>query len=142
MEFKNIAARISGRTDYQAMKQYRHHLKGNTYRHSLKVAYLCYLHYKKHGGKDLMKLIRGALLHDFYLYDCHARPRPHRFHLLRHPRIALRNAQAAFPELDATERDIILHHMFPLTPIPPRTREGWIVCIYDKIAAISDLIDG
>ncbi len=30
------------------------------------------------------------------------------------------------------------HHMFPLTLIPPTTKEGWLICIFDKVAAKSD----
>jgi uncharacterized protein len=36
------------------------------------------------------------------------------------------------------EEDMILRHMFPLTPVPPRTKAGWLLCLYDKIAALSD----
>ena len=34
------------------------------------------------------------------------------------------------------EQDAILHHMFPMNPIPPRYKEGVIVCIVDKICAV------
>ena len=30
------------------------------------------------------------------------------------------------------------HHMFSLTPMPPTTIAGWLICFYDKVAAISD----
>ena len=33
------------------------------------------------------------------------------------------------------EQDIIKHHMFPLTPCPPKTKEGWIVSISDKLCS-------
>lgn len=30
--------------------------------------------------------------------------------------------------------------MFPLTPIPPQTKAGWLLCFYDKVAAVSDYL--
>ena len=36
------------------------------------------------------------------------------------------------------EQDMILRHMFPLIPIPPKTAAGWLLCFYDKVAALSD----
>ncbi len=84
---------------------------------------------------DESSLVRGALLHDYYLYDWHDKSaRPH-LHGYVHPGIALRNAMQDF-ELNETEQDIIKHHMFPLTPVPPRTKEGWIVTLADKFCSL------
>jgi hypothetical protein len=30
--------------------------------------------------------------------------------------------------------------MFPLIPSPPRTVAGWLLCLYDKIAAVRDYL--
>lgn len=60
-------------------------------------------------------------------------------HGVKHPRVALENANLHFSDLTKVEADIIKHHMFPLTLVPPRTRAGWLVCFYDKVATISDL---
>ena len=84
---------------------------------------------------DESSLVRGALLHDYSLYDWHDKSaRPH-LHGYVHPGIALRNAMQDF-ELNETEQDIIKHHMFPLTPVPPRTKEGWIVTLADKFCSL------
>lgn len=123
------------------MKHHRHHVKSNTFDHSIKVAYLCYRHHKRfHSKMNLEELIRGALLHDYYLYDWHEKDPSHRFHGFTHPKRALTNALRQYPNLTKTERDMIRHHMFPLTPIPPKTKGGWLICFYDKIAAISDYL--
>ena len=46
------------------------HGKINIYVHSLRVAYICYYWVKKyHLHVDEKALIRGALLHDYFLYD-------------------------------------------------------------------------
>ena len=128
------------------MQQYKHHLNGNTYEHSIKVAYLCYWHYKRHKSKvDPKELIRGALLHDYFLYDRHDKSNPEHIcgliHGFTHSKRALENALKAYPDLTKTEQDMIKRHMFPLTPIPPKTKCGWLVCFYDKVAAIFDYCD-
>ena len=89
---------------------------------------------------DEHSLIRGALLHDYYLYDWHKKDHPHpHLHGFFHPSIALKNASAII-NLNKTEKDIIKHHMFPLTPCPPQTKEGWIVSISDKLCSIYETL--
>lgn len=82
-------------------------------------------------------LLRGALLHDYFLYDWHTPGAAQGLHGLTHPKAALKNAQEDF-DLTATEEDIILHHMFPLTPCPPASQEGWLVCLADKYCALKE----
>ena len=126
---------------FRAMRKYRHHVKGSVYDHTLKAAYLCYRHHKRFGGKiPLDEFVRGAMLHDYYLYDWHDRLSGHRLHCFTHPRTALHNALTDYPTLTAAQQDMILRHMFPLIPSPPRTAAGWLLCLYDKIAAISDYL--
>lgn len=126
-------------SEYCAMKNYKHHIKGSVFDHSVKVAFLCYKHHKRFGTKiNLEEFVRGALLHDYYLYDWHDKSSPHKFHGFTHPRCALNNALEKYPDLTETEQDMILRHMFPLTPIPPHTKAGWLLCFYDKAAAVSD----
>ena len=139
-EFRELIRDIVTTREFRAMREYRHHIKGSVYDHSVKVAYLCYLHYKRHGGPgELRELVRGALLHDFYLYDWHDRLPGHRLHLFTHPQEALRNAKRHYPDLTPRETDMIRNHMFPITPHTlPRTAAGWLICFYDKVAALSD----
>ena len=40
------------------------------------------------------------------------------------------------------EEDIILHHMFPLVPIPPHTKEAWIVTTCDKACSTAETLTG
>lgn len=84
-------------------------------------------------------LIRGALLHDYFLYDWHEKDRSHSLHGFRHPGKAVKNAGEDF-RLSKREQNIILRHMFPLTVIPPACREAWIVCIADKICAVAETL--
>ncbi len=86
---------------------------------------------------DKRALIRGALLHDYFLYDWHEKRKGHNIHGFTHPYKALKNADKDF-NLSDIERNIILRHMFPLTPIPPMCREAWIVCIADKYCSTKE----
>ncbi|MBQ8162975.1 MAG: phosphohydrolase [Clostridia bacterium] len=139
LDFYRLIWDIVKTEEFQKMKKFKHHIKSNVYRHSIKVAYLCYKHHKRfHTKTDLKELVRGALLHDYYLYDWHDKLPENRFHGFTHPKKALKNALRVYPDLSSKEQDMIKRHMFPLTVIPPKTKPGWIVCFYDKVAALSD----
>lgn len=79
------------------------------------------------------ELIRGALLHDYFLYDWHSPEHipVYRLHGFFHPGVAYRNASKEY-ELTDREADIIRKHMWPLTIVPPMCREAWIVTTADK----------
>ena len=85
------------------------------------------------------ELARGALLHDYFLYDWHVgeKIKPWKLHGFYHPGIALRNAKKEY-ELTDREQDIIRKHMWPLTIVPPTCREGWIVTCADKWCSIME----
>lgn len=87
------------------------------------------------------ELIRGALLHDYFLYDWHDPNNGHRLHGFSHPFTALRNAEENYALTDR-EQNVIVRHMFPLVPVPPTCREAWVVCIADKIVALRETISG
>lgn len=138
-EFYILIREIIKSDDFQKMKDYRHHVKKSVFDHSVKVAWLCYRHAKRHGTRtDIRRFVRGALLHDFYLYDWHDKLPEYKHHGIMHPRRALKNAMERYGDLETFEVDMIRRHMFPLTITPPKTREGWLICFYDKIAAVSD----
>lgn len=83
----------------------------------------------------LPEVRRAALLHDYFLYDWHDAASVARLHGFTHPGAALRNAYADFPDLTPREADAIACHMFPLTPVPPRSAVGWLVTVADKLCA-------
>ena len=90
---------------------------------------------------DRASLLRGALLHDYFLYDWHDPQNGHRLHGFSHPYMACRNAEVDF-DLTPCERNIIRHHMFPFVPVPPTCREAWIVCMADKWCALRETVAG
>ncbi len=96
---------------------------------------------QRHGiGCDERSLVRGALLHDYFLYDWHDKNACEGLHGFSHAAQALRNAERDF-DLSPRERDIILKHMFPLNlTAVPRCREAWIVTIADKICSTKETV--
>ena len=88
------------------------------------------------------ELVRGALLHDYFLYDWHTRKSAKRLkelHGFSHPEIALRNAGRDY-RLTPCEREIIRKHMWPLTVVPPMCREAWIVTAADKYCSLLETL--
>jgi len=107
----------------QYEKTLPHHGEVTCYDHSVSVAWLStrlaeHFHY----NVDMKSLVRGALLHDYYLYDWHAANDGHHLHGFYHAKRALRNAESDF-SLSDIERDIIAKHMFPLNPQLPQYRK-------------------
>jgi len=144
MEFSAIIMDILEHEDVRKLDQISHHGK-SILNHSLKVSYLSW----KWGRRlhwDTRSLARGGLLHDFFLYDwSRVSLHPdrkfyeiHKMHGFTHPLTALNNASERF-RLNKVERDIIRRHMFPLTLIPPRYKESWLVMIVDKIVALGEI---
>jgi uncharacterized protein len=108
----------------------------STFAHSISVAYYSLYFVQKHKTKnvDISSMIRGALLHDYFLYDWHVHARWHKLHGFRHPHWALENARKEY-KLNKKEEDIILKHMFPITVRFPKYRESFIVDWADKVCA-------
>lgn len=86
---------------------------------------------------DTRALVRGALLHDYFLYDWHDPDPSHRLHGFRHAGFALRNAGRDF-SLGPIERNMIASHMFPMNPVLPRFRESLLLCLADKICSFCE----
>ena len=126
----------------QVMKNFIQHGETTVFEHcvavakySLLMAYFLERTLKIDIDKD--SLVRGALLHDYFLYDWHVKDQAARFHGFRHPAIAKENAERDF-DLNDIEKDIIAKHMFPLTPFLPMHRESFIVSLADKWCALAE----
>ena len=114
----------------------------SVYDHSLMVAVMCIeIAARCKIGADMRALVRGALLHDYFLYDWHEADKSHRFHGFIHAGRALSNAEKDF-ELSDIERNMIKSHMFPLNPVLPRYWESVILCVADKICAARETGSG
>jgi uncharacterized membrane protein len=119
----------------RSMADIRHH-QASVLDHSLVISQASW-YLADAFGLDKVSCARGALLHDFFLYDWRKEKHPH--HAIRHAGIALENAQMCF-DLNEVEKDIILTHMWPLSKTFYRYRESLLVSMIDKIASSKDLI--
>ena len=139
VELLRVYARATLNTEkVQSMRGYLQHGDTTTLDHAIAVAYYSLMLDRKWNlNCDKSSLVRGALLHDYFLYDWHQPHKEYGLHGFTHPFTALRNAVQDF-NLNAVERNIIARHMFPLVPIPPRYRESMIVCLADKFCSLNE----
>jgi len=153
-EDENWAARESYRTDeeymacvrdimenpvFLSMDNYYQHGHTTCKEHCIRVSYLSYRLCRKYGW-DYRETARAALLHDLFLYDwhTHARETGEYFHGFTHPRTAMENAERYF-QVTEKEKNMILRHMWPLTPIPPRYKEGYTIIYADKFCGLAEV---
>lgn len=140
-EFQELADPVLAAGRVGQMASFIQHGTTTTLDHVQGVAWCAFrLARRLHLNCNEQALVRGALLHDYYLYDWHDPQHP-RMHGFRHPAHALVNAEQDF-DLSNRERDIIAHHMWPLTLMPPRHREAWLVCIADKLVSSHETVAG
>lgn len=122
---------------FRREQKYMQHGTTSTYTHSLAVCYMALMIAGRMPDEklNLQSLVRGCLLHDYFLYDWHERDASHRLHGFTHARRAMENAIRDF-SVSPLEARMIRSHMFPLnlTRIPT-SREAWILCLADKICA-------
>ena len=123
----------------QAEKSFIQHGDISCFEHSVNVAETSLKLAEYFSVKvDERALVRGALLHDYFLYDWHMSG--HRLHGFHHAKKALENAKRDF-HLNKIETDIIKRHMFPLNIRPPKYKESRIVCLADKICAVAEFAE-
>ena len=121
-------------------KRFIQHANVSTYEHSIGVATMSLTLAAIFRVKvDKVSLVRGALLHDFFLYDWHDKTTMPKAHAYLHPLIAFDNAKKEF-RLNAIEKNIIQAHMFPLSIVMPKYKESWIVVMADKICAMNEIV--
>jgi len=134
--------KLAGKTRIRETQAFIQHGSVSVYVHCICVAYKALeLARTWHIRCDETALIRGALLHDYFLYDWHNDDDgSHRLHGFTHAETAWRNASREIT-LSETESNIIRRHMFPLTFVPPGTRESWLVCFADKFCALRETLN-
>lgn len=135
-KFAEICKPLIEHEEFIKMKGIKHHNE-SVYEHVVDVAYKSYK-IALRLDLDVKSTIRGALLHDFYLYKFNKRMRiklvfDSFLHALNHPKIALENSKKHF-KVNDKESNIILSHMFPIRI--PKYREAWIVSFVDKYLAV------
>ena len=124
----------------QREKHFFQHGHTSCYDHSLAVARMAiFLALRFKIRVDMESMVRGALLHDYFLYDWHDGDKSHRLHGFFHAARARKNAERDFA-LSPISKDIIEKHMFPLNLALPRYRESVIVTVADKICAVREMV--
>lgn len=140
---EEYASDILNSDNFKSTEQHIQHGSVTVHRHCMDVAKYSLLLNKKLGLKcSQHDLIRGALLHDYFLYDWHDKEylsQRKRLHGFWHPGIALKNAENEY-ELNDTQREIIKKHMWPLTIVPPKCREAWVVTVADKYCSLMETV--
>lgn len=141
-EFETAFARTLGGLLHQArisqMAGFRQHGSATTLEHAVRVAKASLrLARALRIPVNETELVRGAVLHDYCLYDWHEPG--HAGHATKHPLHARKNAEHDF-ELTAKERNIIASHMWPIPPTRvPLSREAWLVCVADKWCTLAEV---
>lgn len=120
---------------------YRQHGSVTCYEHSVAVTLMSVrLARGLHLDVDMESMIKGALLHDYFLYDWRSEDNDitRRHHGFNHAERALANASRDF-SLSAVACDVIEKHMFPLNIRPPKYKESYIVSVADKVVATKEV---
>lgn len=118
------------------LTEFRHHIGTTRFQHSLNVSYYNYLLCKLL-HLDYKSAARAGLLHDLFLYERKKHINSERSHSAEHSKIALRNAAKLFT-LNDVERDMIINHMWPMTPTLPQYSETFVITLVDKLCAIAE----
>lgn len=128
---------------FLSTKKFVQHAKISVFTHTVMVARYSVRFAERLRIKcDMKALVRGALLHDFFLYDWHRTKAKEigGLHGFIHPVIAEKNASEHF-ELSKREKDVIIRHMWPLTITRiPINKEGWIVSLIDKHCSLMETL--
>jgi len=139
-EYYEIVEDILSNMEFRKTINYKHHYYSSIFDHSLYVSYYSYRITKKL-KLDYISTARGALLHDFFLYDDRIdHPEKGKNHWKEHPKTALRNASKHFT-LNKIEQDIIINHMWPLTKTIPKSKEAFVVTTVDKNLASKEFFN-
>lgn len=123
--------------DVQQLKQFSHHIGTSRFQHCLNVSYynfaLCRLL-----GLNSKAAARAGLLHDLFFYDRKTHEKIQNRHPAEHANIAFYNASMRF-SISEPEGDMILNHMWPMTPHIPRYAETYVITVVDKLCAAAEL---
>jgi uncharacterized protein len=141
-ELMKYAKDILESDNFQSTKEHIQHGNMSVNEHCINVAKTSlYIKNKFNIKCNTEDLVRGALLHDYFLYDWHIsdKENSHRLHGFYHPGRALKNAKKEY-QITKRQADIIIKHMWPLTLVPPMCREAWIVTMADKYCSTMETI--
>lgn len=156
-EWFNITKDVLLNDEFQKRKYFMHHHNLTVWDHSILVSFKAFKIAKRLGADKRICAIAG-LLHDFYtqawlyseelaqidegkyLKEIGIRKPLFKMHGFTHGRNAAENYVKFFPELENKKiTDSIKKHMFPMTIVPPKYIEGYILTSVDKLNSIREL---
>ena len=139
LDFSRLVRDLMDHENFKRLKNFVQHGNISTYTHSIRVAKRSFdLARRFKLNINEKELLKGALLHDYFLYDWHVHG--DKLHGYHHPHIALKNAGRDFG-LTRKEKNIIKSHMWPLTLTHiPKSKEAVLVCIADKICSVEETL--
>ncbi len=140
-DYLELVGGLLSSEELQSLKQYEQHLEIDRLQHILGVSFLSYKICKKLGW-DYVAAARGGAMHDLVYYNWRDGETGgwHRLHGYYHPKRAAMNAKELCADLTKKEEDIIKKHMWPLTVLPPKYKEGFVVTFCDKYCATRELM--
>ena len=143
--------------EFQKRKLFMHHHNLSVWDHSILVSFYAFVAASYFHADKRVCAIAG-LLHDFYdqawidtpeireldggihAKNLDIKQKLFHKHGFTHAASAAKNYVKYFPELENKRiTNAILRHMFPLTPIPPKYLEGYIITCVDKINSTREL---
>lgn len=138
--FFETVKEIYNSKEVQSLKQYEQHLDIDRLQHITSVAFITYIVCKEFGWNYKEAAI-AATMHDLFYYDWRdgETGKWHKLHGYKHPKYAAMNAEELFPDITKLEKDSISKHMWPLTIIPPKYKEGIVISLADKYCATREL---
>ena len=138
--FRELVSEVAADPRTKRMQKFIQHSNKSTYDHCMDVARHSYYFAKRLNLQvDEKALVRGAFLHDYYLYDWHTfGDHLHGYH---HADIAKANAIRDF-DISPTEAAIIHSHMWPLNLTRvPTCKEAAVVCFIDKVCSLRETLN-
>ena len=94
---EEYASDILNHKNFVSQKNYIQHSNVSVYDHTIKVAIYALRFAEKHKIKvDKKTLVRGCLLHDYFLYDWHTPNEGNNLHVFIHSKRSLINAEKYF----------------------------------------------
>lgn len=139
-ELENIYQSLLNDERISKMKEISMHRGSNCYLHSFRVAKLAIKRALRHKKGDLLVILLGSILHDYYLYDWRIERDKMKHHLSHHPYIAAQNAENDFYIPEKVKR-VIETHMWPVNIKNfPKTKEARIVSLADKSVCFKEIL--
>jgi len=136
-QLHEIIGNLLGTDLVKKLDEYEQHCGTSRLQHCVNVAYYSYC-ISKVFHLDYRSSARGALLHDLFFYNWKESGISCRAHVSNHPQVALENAERV-TTINKIERDIIAKHMWPLTLVPPRYAESYVVSFADKFCTVMEV---